>query len=297
MTPILAYSFFLPQLSCSIFFEEFVKISPEMKIAVLLTDFTDADGYPAVMKGVLLGLAPDVHIIDLSHSVPHQDIQHAALLLGRSAPFFPAGTVFVCVVNPGVGTRRRGIIARLGNQYFVGPDNGLFSVVYRNTLAKKALVRFFSIENPAFMLKPVSSTFQGRDVFTPAAAHLLNGTPLEDFGAEVTDPVLLDLPEPERTEAGCEGEILYIDAFGNLGTSIRAEHLAHNAKITIILCGQTVSGLLNTFGEGKQGELAAIIDSDGYLAVCVVNGSARRELNAHVGDSVLVSVASDGPAS
>ena len=268
-----------------------------MKIAVLLTDFTDADGYPAVMKGVMLGLVPDLQIIDLSHSVPHQDVLHAALLLGRSAPFFPAGTVFVCVVDPGVGTQRRGIIAQLGNQYFVGPDNGLMSVVYRNALAKKAPVRVFSLENPAFMLSPVSSTFHGRDVFAPAAAHLLNGTPLEDFGAEVTDPVLLVLPEPVKTEAGWEGEILHIDAFGNLGTSIRAEHLAHNAKLTIILCGQTISGLLNTFGEGRQGDLAAIIDSDGYLAVCVVNGSAQKELNANVGDSVLVSFSSDEPAS
>ena len=150
------------------------------------------------------------------------------------------------------------------------------SVVYRNALAKKEPVRIFSLDNPAFMLNPVSFTFHGRDVFAPAAAHFLNGAPLEDFGAEVTDPVLLDLPEPVRTEAGWEGVILHIDAFGNLGTSIRAEHLAHNAKITIILCGQTVSGLLNTFGEGRQGDLAAIIDSDGYLAVCVVNGSAHR---------------------
>ncbi len=275
----------------------FVKISPVMKIAALLTDFTDADGYPAVMKGVMLGLAPDINIIDLSHAVPHQDVLHAALLLGRSAPFFPSGTVFVCVVDPGVGTHRRGIIARLGNNYFVGPDNGLISVVYRNALAKNALVRIFSLDNPALMLNPVSLTFHGRDVFAPAAAHLLNGTPLEDFGAEVSDPVLLDLPKPIKTEAGWEGVIMHIDAFGNLGTSIRVEHLAHNEKITIILCGQTVNGLLNTFGEGRQGELAAVIDSDGFLAVCVVNGNAQKELNARVGDSVLVSVSNDEPSS
>jgi len=268
-----------------------------MKIAALLTDFTDADGYPAVMKGVMLGLLPELQIIDLSHSVPHQDVLHAALLLGRSAPFFPAGTVFVCVVDPGVGTQRRGIIAQLGNQYFVGPDNGLMTIVYRNALVKGMPVRIFSIEDRSFMLDPVSSTFHGRDVFAPAAAHLLNCTPLEDFGVEVTDPVLLDLPEPVRTGSGLEGVIMHIDAFGNLGTSIRAEHLANNAKITIILCGQTVSGLLNTFGEGRQGDLAAIIDSDGYLAVCIINGSARKELNAHVGDRVLVAVSSDGPAS
>ena len=264
-----------------------------MNIAALLTDFTDADGYPAVMKGVMLSLAPDSRIIDLSHAVPHQDVFHAALLLARSAPFFPSGTVFVCVVDPGVGTQRRGIIASLGDQYYVGPDNGLMSFVYRKALTKKAPVRVFRLDNPAFMLSPVSFTFHGRDVFAPAAAYLMNGTPLEDFGEEVADPVLLDLPEPVRTEAGLEGVILHIDAFGNLGTSIRAEHLAQSAKITIILCGQTVRGLLDTFGEGRQGDLVALIDSDGYLAVSLVNGSARKLLNANVGDIVLVSVPSD----
>lgn len=261
-----------------------------MKIAALLTDFTDADGYPAVMKGVILGLAPDTKIIDLSHTIPPQDILHAALLLGRSFSFFPAGTVFICVVDPGVGTKRRGIIAQLGNQYFVGPDNGLMTFVYRRMMEGNTPVRFFNIENRSFMHEPVSLTFHGRDIFAPAAAYLLNGTPLEAFGAEINDPVLMDLPEPVRTPSGLEGEILYIDAFGNLGTSIRAEHLALNAKFTIILCGQTVRGLLNTFGEGRSGKLAAIIDSDGYLAICVINGSACKELDAKVGDKVLISL-------
>jgi S-adenosylmethionine hydrolase len=267
-----------------------------MKIAALLTDFTDADGYPAVMKGVMLGLLPDLQIIDLSHSVPHQDVLHAALLLGRSVTFFPVGTVFVSVVDPGVGAQRRGIIAQLGNQYFVGPDNGLITLVYRNALAKATPVRIYSIEDKSFMLDPVSATFHGRDVFAPTAAYLLKGIPMQDFGTKVLDPVLLNIHEPVRTGFGLEGVIRHIDAFGNLGTSIRAEHLANNAKITIILCGQTVSGLLNTFGEGRRGELAAIIDSDGYLAVCIINGSACKELNAHVGDTVLVSVSSEGPA-
>lgn len=259
-----------------------------MKIAALLTDFTDADGYPSVMKGVMLNITPDMHIIDLCHSVPHQDVLQAALLLGRCAPYYPSDTVFVCVVDPGVGTQRRGIAARLGNQYYVGPDNGLMTLAYRKVLSSNQPVRVFSLDNPAFKLNPVSNTFHGRDVFAPAAAHLLNGTPLESFGTEVTNPVLIYMPEPKKTENGWEGTILHIDAFGNLGTTIRAEHLAHNAKITIILCGQTVSGLLNTFGEGKQGDLVAIIDSGGYLSVCIVNGSAQQALGANVGNSVRV---------
>ncbi|MCJ7519981.1 MAG: SAM-dependent chlorinase/fluorinase [Anaerolineaceae bacterium] len=260
-----------------------------MKLATMLTDFTDADGYPAVMKGVLLSIAPDVTIVDLSHTVAPQDVIQAALLLARCAPYFPAGTVHVCVVDPGVGTQRRGIIAQLGRQYFVGPDNGLMTLIYRKALTAKEPINVYSLENSTYRLDPVSRSFHGRDVFAPAAAHFLNGAPLVSFGAEVSDPVLLQLPEPGKTKFGWEGEIIHIDAFGNLATSIRAEHLARNAKIHIILAGQTISGLLNTFGEGRQGDLVAIIDSEGYLSVCVVDGNAKQILNAHVGDRVQVS--------
>ena len=259
-----------------------------MKIAALLTDFTDADGYPAVMKGVLLNLAPDIHIVDISHAIPRHDIQRAALLLGRSVPFFPSGTVFICVVDPGVGTRRRAIIAQLGECFYVGPDNGLLTLAYRRVLSAGGAASIFSLDNPAYRLNPVSATFHGRDLFAPAAAHLLNGAPLESFGAKVTDPVLLPFPEPVRTEKGWQGSILYIDAFGNLATTIRAEHLAPNKEVAIILGGQAVRGLLKTFGEGRQGDLAAVIDSDGYLNICVVNGSAEQDLDAHVGDIVQV---------
>ena len=259
-----------------------------MKLATLLTDFTEDDGYPAVMKGVMLSIAPGINIVDLSHSVPPQDILQSALLLDRSAPFFPAGTVHVCVVDPGVGTQRRGIIARLGKQVFVCPDNGLITLVYRRAMDHQEPVNIFCLENPEYMLKPISRSFHGRDVFAPAAAHFINGVPIECFGAEVTDPILLQLPEPQKIEHGWQGEILHIDAFGNLAVNIRAEHLAQKEKVTIILCGQTINGLLNTFGEGKQGSLVAIIDSGGFLSICVVNGSAKKALHAGVGDSVQV---------
>jgi S-adenosylmethionine hydrolase len=272
----------------SIILSEFVKIINEMKLATLLTDFTDADGYPAVMKGVMLSIAPEIKIIDISHSIPPQDVLQAALLLGCSAPYFPAGTMHVCVVDPGVGTQRRGIIAQLGNQFFVGPDNGFMTLVYRNASAATEPVCVFTLENPEFRLKLVSRSFHGRDIFAPAAAHFLNGTPLESFGNKITDPILLQIPEPRKTENGWEGTILHIDAFGNLATTIRAEHLARREKTHIILAGQTISGLLNTFGEGKPGDLVAIIDSAGYLSVCIVNGSAKEVLDARVGDIVQI---------
>jgi S-adenosyl-L-methionine hydrolase (adenosine-forming) len=187
-----------------------------------------------------------------------------------------------------VGTQRRGIIAQIGSQFFVGPDNGLMTLVYQKALETNKKVQVCSLENPAFMLNPVSRTFHGRDIFAPAAAHFLIGTPLKSFGSLVTDPVLFKLCEPRKTENGWEGSILHIDAFGNLATSIRTEHLAEYAKITIILCGQTISGLLNTFGEGSQSDLVAIIDSSGFLSVSLVNGSAKQALGAQVGDKVKV---------
>ena len=259
-----------------------------MKLATLLTDFTDADGYPAVIKGVMLSITPEARIVDLSHSIPPQDVLQAALLLGRSAPYFLFGTVHVCVADPGVGTQQRGIIAQLGKQFFVGPDNGLMTLVYRKALAAKETVRIYSLENPTYRLEPVSRSFHGRDVFSPAAAYFLNGTPMEVFGGEITDPVFLHMPEPRKTENGWEGAVLHTDAFGNLTTTIRAEHLARKEKTYIILAGQTISGLLNAFGEGRHGDLVAIIDSDGYLSVCVVNGNAKQALDTRAGNSVQV---------
>lgn len=258
------------------------------KIATLLTDFTESDGYPAVMKGVMLSISPDIVLIDLSHTVPPQEVLAGALLFNRCTPFFPAGTVHVCVVDPGVGTHRRGIIAQLGSQFYVGPDNGLLSLVYYRALNQNAAIAIHSLENPALMLDSVSHSFHGRDVFAPAAAHFLNGASLADFGPKVSDPVLLKLPEPQRAADGWDSEILHVDAFGNLATTIRAHHLAGEKDIQIKLLGKTILGLKHTFGQGEPGDLVAIIDSDGYLSVCIFNGSAQRLLNAKAGDRVKV---------
>jgi S-adenosylmethionine hydrolase len=267
---------------------EFVKIRLDMKIVTLLTDFTDADGYPAVMKGVMLSIAPDIHIVDLRHSIPPHNVLRAALLLGYCAPFFPNGTVHVCVVDPGVGTMRRGMIAHLGRMVYIGPDNGLITMIFDKALAENEPIKIYSLDNPAYRLDPVSSTFHGRDIFAPAAAYFIKGVPLKSFGPQINDPILLHIPEPLITESGLKGEILYIDAFGNLATNIRAEYLAKEEKTHIIIAGQTIIGLLNTFGEGKQGDLVAIMDSSGYVSVCIVNGSAKQVLGAQAGDSVQV---------
>ena len=258
----------------------------------LTTDFTQRDGYVGVMKGVIAGIAPQARIIDLSHDVPAQDVFAGALLLGRSVPYFPAGTVHVAVIDPGVGTARRGIIARLGEQYFVGPDNGLITFLYQDYLKGDKDIAIHALENPDYRLPDVSHTFHGRDIFAPAAAHLAAGVPLDKFGAEVKDPVLLNLPEPVKTEDGLQGEIIHIDAFGNLASNIRLEdlkkHLAHLENIHIILKDVKIEGILPTFGEGAMGDLAVVLDSFGYLSICVVNGSAAAGTGACVGDKLLV---------
>jgi S-adenosylmethionine hydrolase len=259
-----------------------------MNWITLTTDFTEHDGYVGVMKGVIAGIAPQARVIDLSHTVAPQDVMQAALLLGRSVPYFPAGTVHIAVIDPGVGTARRGIAAQLGEQYFVGPDNGLLTLLYQQALADKAVVRIHALENPDYQLAQVSRTFHGRDIFAPAGAHLAIGAPLESFGARVKDPILLDIPQPQETSDGLNGNIIHVDAFGNLASNIRSEHLANLGNVRIILKNIEIEGISATFGKKAQGELVAVIDSFGYLSICVVNGSAARKLNVGVGEKLQI---------
>jgi len=261
-----------------------------MKIITLLTDFTETDGYVGIMKGVILGLAPAARIVDLSHDMPPQNVLQAALTLGRCAPYFPEGTIHVGVIDPGVGTERRGMAARIGRQYFVGPDNGLCTRLIQDAKEKNEPMEMFSLDTPDYQLPEVSRSFHGRDVFAPAAAHLAAGAELASFGEPITDPVLLEIPEPRPTAKGWEGEVLYADAFGNLTVNIRREQLADAGRVDILIKGRNIPGIRDTFGEGEPGELAAIIDSFGFLSICIVNGSAAERLDASAGEPVAVSI-------
>ena len=259
-----------------------------MNWITLTTDFTEHDGYVGVMKGIIAGIAPQARVIDLSHTVSPQDVLQAALLLGRSVPYFPAGTVHVAVVDPGVGTARRGIASQLGRQYFVGPDNGLLTLLYQQAQSTNQPVRIHALENPDYRLAQVSRTFHGRDIFAPAGAHLAAGAPLESFGATVTDPILLDMPQAQKTADGLSGSIIHVDAFGNLASNIRAEMLADLENIHIILKNTVIEGISATFGNKAQGELVAVIDSFGFLSICVVNGSAAQQLGAGFGEPLRI---------
>jgi hypothetical protein len=257
-----------------------------MAMIVLLTDFGWKDGYAGILKGVIWSIAPGIPVTDLTHEIAPQDILQGALALGRAAPYFPAGTIFVAVVDPGVGTARRGLAGRVGTQYFVGPDNGLATFLLDQATRRGDFFQFVHLTQPQFWLPQVSSVFHGRDIFAPVAAHLALGVPLEALGEPVSDPQRLDLPRPERTKNGWSGQIIHIDAFGNLATNLDASHLQGRGLPEVRLGRLAVRGLVNAFGEGARGEFVALIDSAGSLSVCQVNASAQRSLGAHVGDAV-----------
>ncbi len=256
----------------------------DMAVLSLMTDFGLKDGNVGVMKAVILGIAPHTQLIDLSHLISPQNVAEAALILFRSAPYFPAGTIHLVVVDPGVGTARRAMAAQVGEQFYVGPDNGTITLWLQRTPA----ARFVALDNPAFWLSAVSHVFHGRDIFAPAAAQLAAGTPLEALGTPFSDPVLLDLPLPRPIQNGLRGQVIHIDHFGNLTSNIRAEDLGArlqtHQKLRVRVGGVEIDGLVQTFGERPAETLVALMGSTGNLLACVVNGSAASRLNTKIGD-------------
>lgn len=262
-----------------------------MTVITLTTDFGSDDPEASVLKGVIWSIAPTVQVADLSHSISPHDILEAALLLGRVALYFPAGTIHVAVVDPGVGTSRRAIAAKLGSQYFVGPDNGLVSLLIPTNEASKQLFSFIQLDRPEYWLPEVSHVFHGRDVFAPVAAHLAAGVPLTALGSPIDDPVRLEIPEPVPTPDGWLGQVIHIDHFGNLSTNISASHINREKEVIIKIKGEQIFGLVSTFGERPTGALIALLDSSGSLAISLVNGSASHSLGAVVGDKIELLVA------
>jgi S-adenosyl-L-methionine hydrolase (adenosine-forming) len=254
----------------------------------LMTDFGIKDGNVGVMKAVIWDIAPLAQISDLSHIIAPQNVPEAALILARSAPFFPANSIHVVVVDPGVGTSRRPMAARLGSQFYVGPDNGTLTMMLDRAEKDGLEIRCVHLDRPEFWLKNVSHVFHGRDIFAPVAAHLAAGIGLDQLGSSFSDPVRLQLPHPVRTAAGWLGEVIHIDHFGNVASNIRAETLGpalnEKGRIRVKLAGVEIQGLVDTFGEREESEVIALMGSTGNLIVSVVNGSAAARLGAKVGD-------------
>jgi S-adenosylmethionine hydrolase len=255
-----------------------------MTVITLLTDFGLCDGYPGVLKGVIWKIAPHAQIADISHAIQPQNIFHGALALARTAPFFPPGTIHVAVVDPGVGTQRRPVGLHLGKHFFIGPDNGIFTLVLESAESHGDSIQVFHLNQSSYWLPDVSRVFHGRDIFAPVAAHLASGIPLEKMGTVIHDPVRLEIPHPEPIRGGgWRGEIIYIDHFGNLTTNLNVNHLYQTGRVIIRIQGKDINGIVSTYGEQAIGTLIALLDSNDYLEVSVVNGNAAKFLQANIG--------------
>ena len=261
-----------------------------MKFVTLTTDFGLKDGNVGVMKGVIWRIAPHAQIADLSHYISPQNVAEAALILLRSTPYFPRDSVHEVVVDPGVGTERRPIAARLGSQLYVARDNGVLTLLLERAEQEGEAIEFVHLDKPQFWLKEISHVFHGRDIFAPAGGHLAAGKALVEMGAPIDDPIRLQLPKPQRTENGMRGEVIHIDHFGNISSNIRIEHLGEVKEATIRICNIEIHGMVQTFGERPVGELVALYGSTGNLIVSVVNGSAAQRLDAEIGDEIEVTL-------
>ncbi|MEQ8786284.1 MAG: SAM-dependent chlorinase/fluorinase [Pirellulaceae bacterium] len=256
-------------------------------IITLTTDFGAGSPYVAQMKGVLLTLNPAATIVDITHNVPPQDVRQGARVLDEVARWFPAGTIHVVVVDPGVGTDRRIVCALIDERYYIAPDNGLLTLVAR----KRRPTRIAAVTNPAHWLKNVSNTFHGRDIMAPVAASLSLGVELSEFGASILDLVELDWPEVDVGEHRVRGSVVSFDSFGNLITDITADSLTELGEPSQlrVQCGpHVVNGVVATYAERPRKSLAALIGSSGFLELAIVNGHAAKTLGVRVGDEVIV---------
>lgn len=259
-----------------------------MSIISLLTDFGLRDGYVGVMKGVIWQIAPDIQIADISHNISPQNVMEGAIAWGRTVPYFPEGSVHIGVIDPGVGTQRRPIAARLGSHFFVLPDNGLISNVLDSAEIKGQPIEFVHLDNPKYWLSEISNVFHGRDIFSPVGAHLAGGIELRELGSPIDDPVRLEIPRPHSSPNGVRGEVISIDNFGNLASNIVQRDLYGMGAVIVHIAGVEIVGLVNTFGERPPGELIALYGTRADLLISVVNGNAAQHLKVNVGDTIEV---------
>ena len=264
-----------------------MRSSPKQStIITLLTDFGVDDAYVGLMKGVILGINPEARLVDLTHSIPPQDVTRAALMLRSAVDFFPPGTVHVTVVDPGVGSARRPLLLSSGGACFVGPDNGVLPPAARRIGTPKGYV----LENDRYFHPPVSQAFHGRDIFAPVAAHLSLGVEPADVGPQTDSFVDLDLPQAKLSAGGVSGQVIYVDHFGNLVTNIDRTTLDRfpASTLSVSIGSMAVIGLVSSYAAVDEGTPLALIGSWGVLEIAIRNGNAARELRAKPGTPVIV---------
>lgn len=262
-------------------------------VITLTTDFGYNDPFVGIMKGVIRGINPSIEIIDITHGITPQDIREAAFVIGTSYAYFPRNSIHIVVVDPGVGSERRPIIVMTDNHYFIGPDNGVFTLVYLNSHEQ---LQVTAVTAEHYFLQNRGATFHGRDVFAPVAAWFSKGIRAERLGDIVEDYRSIDLPMPRRSEDGLlHGEVIHIDRFGNAITNIKAEDIQSllgkkKSDLLRIRIKDRAVPLREFYSQGPAGELCALIDSSDLLELFVYLGSAATAFGIKAGDGVEASV-------
>jgi len=254
----------------------------------LLTDFGTKDHYAGTMKGVVLGICPEATCVDITHDIPPHDILAGALELAASYKYFPPGTVFLVVVDPGVGSTRHAIAAEAGVYRFVAPDNGVLTLVFREMPPKRVV----ELTERRYARPTVSRTFEGRDRFAPAAAWLARGIDLSGLGRQLTSWQLLTVPEPVVSEADIVAEVLRVDRFGNLVTSVDRrtfERFAEGGGIEIVAGTQAVAKVVATYADAPPDSVCALFGSSEQLEIAVNGGSAGERLGLARGARITIS--------
>ncbi len=238
-----------------------------MKIITLTTDFGTKDPYVGIMKGVILSINPDVHIVDITHEIEPANILEAAYILKEAYRFFPKGTIHVGVVDPGVGGDRRPIAIKTGGSFFVGPDNGIFWPI----IAQSEVYQVIHLINKEYLLPEISTTFHGRDIFAPVAAYISRGVDIDDMGALVHDPVALELEKPIFLKDRIIGQVIRKDRFGNLITNISEQDIikqfASKHGLVVEIGNINISCISKAYSDVGAGELLALIGSSGFLEI------------------------------
>ncbi len=262
----------------------------EARIIALLTDFSASDPYVGVVKGVILGINPQARIVDLAHNLPKYNIRAAAFYLLITYRYFPKNTVFCCVVDPGVGTKRKPIAIKTDNYYFVGPDNGC--LVW--AAEKDGIQKIIEITNRSYMLDKVSTTFHGRDIFAPAAAHISRGIDIVSLGKEISKESItrMEFPQPVKKEGSYILEMIVCDGFGNIILNMPTSEadFKYGEKVRILVRNKTYTArVVNTYGEAPEGSLLLLRQtSHGYVEIAVNKGSAKQLLNIRQGEKIVI---------
>lgn len=256
-----------------------------MAIITLTTDFGTGSAYVAAVKGVILSINPEAAVVDISHKIPPHDIRRAAMLLDDASGCYPPDTIHLAVVDPGVGSERNIVYARIGGQQYVAPDNGLLSRLAERIPPSKII----RLSEPEYWRHPVSATFQGRDIMAPVAARLSLGLDPDLLGQPLDQLHALDWPRVSSAPARIDGIVIDIDAFGNLITNIEAESFAGrptDRRVCIVCNIYEMWGIYRTYSDQPSGSLIALIDSSGRLEVALVGGNAARRLGIELGTPV-----------